>query len=354
MWYVIICGVIFLAFYVYSKRKMHESTPPVFRYTHHSNESWEETKKQKARTLKHLKKSFRPAPNIEAAIEQATQTLISFHENHGQSSSSITAIAQSLNFPDDLIKKESALRKEIRRFYKKRTHLKSKAIAIHLSFEHAKLQLQNPDHVWKNFSGLQKLQANWKAEEYFDGLLVLMTSYEKTFSRMPNVNKLSSEIARIFELWNSRNVARCDYQIQLQLYKKARSASDKHFIILSIIKYLDRRYKFNPLYKNELVRWCVKDIALYENFLKEFHENDLFSLKQQVAFHTNPSLRQEKLAAIKFLRIKNLKKYTVPKLPSYDVLNRIYEAEDNVEGLQWLKKIRSHIGYGDYPPRRFE
>ncbi len=273
--------------------------------THVDNSGWEEAKKQKAQSLKALKKSFKPAPDIETALKEASATLAVFHENHGQSFSEIEEVIKSLSLPADLAKREAALRKEINRFYKQRTDLKSKAVAIQLSFEHAKLQLQNSEHEWKNFAGLLKLQSNWKTEEYFNDLLILMTAYKNTFPVLPNAEKLSSDIERIFELWNSQNIARENYEAQVKSYDAAKSASDKHFIILSIIEYLDRRYKFNPTYFG----WCLKDIELYEDFLKAFHERDLFSTEQRMAFYDNPGLKEKKLDAISFERVKKLKNY---------------------------------------------
>jgi hypothetical protein len=149
---------------------------------HVDNSGWKEVKKQKAQSLKALKKSFKPVPNVDIELENASATLAVFHENHGQSFSEIEEVVKSLNLPDDLVKREAALRKEINQFYKQRVDLKLKAVAIQLSFEHAKLQLQNPEYEWKNFVGLQKLQSNWKAEEYFNDLLVLMIAYKTTFA----------------------------------------------------------------------------------------------------------------------------------------------------------------------------
>jgi hypothetical protein len=345
MWYVIIGGIILWVIYRYNKKRKSEPTLTVS--MHVDNSGWEEAKKQKASSLKSLKKSFKPAPDIETALADTASTLALFHENHGQPLSEIEASAKSLNLPDDLTKQEAALRKEINRFYKKRADLKSKAIAIQLSYQHAQLQLKNPEHEWKNFAGLQKLQSNWKAEEYFNGLLVLMTAFKNTFPNSPNADKLSANIERMFELWNSQNIARENFESQLRIYGTAQSASDKHFIILSIIEYLDRRYKFRPSYKDELVNWCLKDIELYENFLKSFHEHELFTTEQQMAFYDNPSLKEKKLEAISFERVKKLKNYTVPRLISYDVLSGIYEVDGNTEQLQWLQSIGHRIGYVD-------
>ncbi len=73
-----------------------------------------------------------------------------------------------------------------------------------------------------------------------------MTAFKSTFSNSSNSEKLSSDIERMFELWNSQNIARESFEAQVKAYNTAQTASDKHFIILSIIEYLDRRYKFNP------------------------------------------------------------------------------------------------------------
>lgn len=335
MWYVIIGGIILWVIYRSNKKK--KSEPMLTVSTHVDNSGWEEAKKQKVQSLKALKKSFKHGLDVDTALDNVSATLAVFHENHGQSFIEIEEVVKSLNMPDDLVKKELALRKEINLFYKQRADLKLKAVAIQLSFEHAKLQLQNPKHEWKSFAGLQKLQSNWKAEEYFNDLLVLMIAYKTTFANSPNAEKLSSDIERMFKLWNSQNIARDNFETQIKSYDTAQSASNKHFVIFSIIEYLDRRYKFNPSYKNELVGWCLKDIELYEDFLKAFHEHELFSIEQQMAFHDNPDLKEKKIATINFDQVKKLKNYTVPRLNSYDVISGIYEADGNAERLQWLQ-----------------
>ena len=345
MWYVIIGALILWALYRYSKKK--KSAPAISVSMHVDNSGWEEAKRQKAKSLATLKESFQSAPDNETALTQALSSLAVFHENHGQSPQDITLAVEGLGLPDDLVKKEAALRKEINKFYKQRDELKSKAIAIQLAFEHAKLQLQNPENDWKNFAGLQKLQSNWKSEEYFNDLLVLMRAYKDTFATSSNAEKLSTDIERMFELWNSQNIALQNYKDQLKSYETTQSDSDKHFIILSIIEYLDRRYKFNPKYKDELIEWCLKDVELYERFLKEFHDHELFTIDQEMEFHDNPALKQKKLDAIGFDRVKKLNGYMVPRLNSYGVLDEIYTQDKNEERLQWLQGIGRHIGYID-------
>ncbi|NCB49878.1 MAG: hypothetical protein EOM53_04295 [Alphaproteobacteria bacterium] len=345
---IIVIVVGYFLYKVFSGNKNGKKEEPVLTVSVHvDNSGWEEAKKQKANSLKSLKKSFKPAPDNETALTDTFSTLAAFHENHGHPLSEIEDSVKSLNLPDDLTKLEAVLKKEINRFYKQRDNLKSKAIAIHLSYEHARLQLQNPEHEWKSFAGLQKLQSNWKAEEYFNGLLTMMIAFKNTFPNSSNAEKLTSDIERMFELWNSQNIARENFEAQVKAYNTAQTASDKHFIILSIIEYLDRRYKFNPSYKDELISWCLKDIDLYEDFLKSFHDHELFTTEQQMNFYDNPGLKEKKLEAISFDWVKKLKNYMVPRLNSYDVLSAIYEADGNSKQVQWLENIGAHIGYTD-------
>ncbi len=342
MEYVIIGAFIFWAFYYYKQKK---NDSPILVSVDFYNREMEEIKKQRLESLAALKKSFQSASNNDLALAQASETLVSFHNNHDQSPKDISSLVKDLGLPDDLIQREVALRKEINKYYKKRSDYKSKSMAIQLAFEHVKLQLQNPDNEWKNFDGLQKLQSNWKSEEYFNGILILMIAYKNTFAASSNYKKLTSDIERMFKLWNSQNIAFQTYQDQLKSYEAAQSYSDKHFIILSIINYLERRYKFNPKHKGELIKWCLKDVELYENFLKEFHEHKLFSLDQTMEFYNNPALKKKKINAINFEQVKNLKDYMVPRLNSYDVLARIYTDDENEERMRWLQGIGYHIGY---------
>lgn len=343
MWYAIIGAVIIWALYRYNKKRQTHSSLSVS--MHVDNSGWEEAKRQKAQSLKKLKKSFTPTQSIEETIQKTQKTVNAFLINHGQSPDDITEIFQKTEFPDDLKKREVALRKELNKHYKNREEPASKALAIYIAFEHAKLLLNNPEIEWKNFTGLQKLQSNWKAEEYFDALLTVMRIFQETFPNSTISEKLSTDIDRTFELWNSRNIAKDTYGENLSAFSKARSASEKHFIILGIIEYLERRYKFNPQYRDELIKWCEKDAELYKHFLIEFHEHQLFSVDDQMKFMDNPSLKQKKLSEISFDKVKRLKDYLVPRLNSYDVLEKIFEQENNTEKLSWLRKIGQRIGY---------
>lgn len=344
MWYVIIGVITLLGLYNYNKKILIHAMSISM---HINNSLWKESKKHKENSLITLKQSFQPAINNKTALDQALSSLTTFHENHGQSPKKMTLFVKNLNLPNDLLKKETILRKEINKFYKQRNDVKSKSIAIQLSFEHTKLQLQNPKMYWKNFSGLQKLQSNWKSEEYFNDLLIIMTAYKKTLLVSPNIKRLPAYIQHTFETWNSLNIATQNYKDKVKAYENAKSYSDEHSIIIEIIKYLKLRYKYNPKYKDELIKWCLKDVELYEHFLKEFNEHELFTIDEQIEFHNNPALRKKKLATVSFDRVRKLKYYMVPILDSYDILYEIYSKEKNIKKLHLLKQIGTYIGYID-------
>lgn len=346
MWYFIVGVVVVWIIYRQNQKKQPELSLAVS--IHVDNSEWEETKKQKARSLAELKESFQPAQDNEEAIQKGQDTTNEFVANYNQSLDELTTQFQQLKFPDDLIKKEVALRKELNKHYKNRDDQKSKAFAIFLAYKHAEFLLLHPDIEWKNFAGLQKLQSNWKAEEYFNSLFVLMHAFQKTFPNSPKNEKLSKDIERTFELWNSRNIAKKTYKESIKFFSNTASASDKHFIILGIIEYLERRYKFNPQHRDKLVDWCHKDIELYEHFLKEFHEYQLFTFDDQIKFYDNPALKQKRLSSITFERVKRLKDYLVPRLNSYDVLEGIYKQESNSEKLDWLRNIGKNIKYAQH------
>lgn len=341
MWYIIVGAIVVWILY----RKKRKEPLSISITMHTDNSDWEEAQKRKALALKKLRQSFTPIQSNEEVIQKAQEAMNGFITNHKQSPENIIAMFQKIKWPDELKKREAALRKELNKHYKNRHDYQSKSLAIYISLEHAKLLLSHPEIEWKNFAGLQKLQSNWKAEEYFDTLLTLMHTFQNTFSGTTLSEKLTKDINRTFELWNSRNLANDSYKQNLASFSKSNNATEKHFIICDIIEYLNRRYKFNPQYREELIEWCEKDIELYEQFLIESNEHEIFSSDDWIEFIDNPALKQKKLEEIPFEEVKHLEGYIVPRLNSYDVLEGIYEQEENTEKLSWLHSIGEHIGY---------
>lgn len=79
MWYVIMGGIILWVIYRYNKKK--QSGPALTVSMHVDNSGWEEAKKQKANSLKSLKKSSKPASDNQTALADTLSTLGTFHEN---------------------------------------------------------------------------------------------------------------------------------------------------------------------------------------------------------------------------------------------------------------------------------
>ena len=367
MWYLILGGIALWAFSVNSKERPTFSGKPSPQVTDeeagdgliYRSGDWEEKKRRKAESLQALIKSCTPAKNNDDALEKAASVLETFHQNHDQAPKEIASIVEGIDFSSELSSREGALRKEMNKFYKMRDDKKSKAIAIQLAFEHARLQLQHPGHSWKRFEGLQKLKSNWKSEEYFRELMLLIIAFKQTFSNSAGIEKLSADANRLFELWNNQKIAYEYYMTQLELFEVATCDSDRHFIILEILRYLDRRSRFNPQFKDDLVRWCLLDVKIYENFLKEFnsfllpspyddYDNyDDFDVKSYnaVSYNKKSGVKQKNIDDYSFDEIKKMKGYGVPRLMSYDILEGMYEKEGDKKRLQWLEAIGHHIGY---------
>lgn len=348
MWYFIIAATIAWIIYRHKQKQKPEITISVS--THVDNNGWEEEKKLKAHSLKELKKSFQPANNNAEALSKVKSTLAQFLTNHYQTLEEVNRWFSEIPLPDDIKKQETAIRKELNTHYKNRDTTCSKAYAIFLAYKHSELLLTNPEAEWKNFAGLQKLQSNWKSEEYFDGLLTIMHAFKATFPNSTKKEKLAKDIETTFNFWNSRNNAQKVYEESTKSFSSLTNASDKHFCLLGIIKYLERRYKFNPQYKEDLVDWCLKDVEIYKDFLKEFHEHDLFTIDDQIEFSNNSNLKKKKLSSVTFNHVKRLKNYTVPRLSSYHILEAIYDKEQDLENLKWIRDIGKDIAYTDNQP----
>jgi len=114
MWYVIIGAIIIWVLCHHNKKK--KSQPAISASIQFDNSGWEEAKKQKAKSLTKLKKSFQPATDNDAALSQASLTLNAFHENHGQSPSNVKGAVESIKLQDEVEKKEAALRKELNKY----------------------------------------------------------------------------------------------------------------------------------------------------------------------------------------------------------------------------------------------
>ena len=343
MMQIFLLGLIVIAFitFIFRFKKLNK---PSNAYKFEKNRSVE-IRENKTHLLLELQNSFIPPNSVEEGLQKIENTINRFILNHGQTTEHIKSLFVNLKLPEEIPKKEIALRKFMGTFYKERESPESKSLAIYIAFEHIKLQLKNQDFNWKKFDGLKKIQSNWKSDEYFDALLTLMFIFLDAFNVSEIHKNLTEDIKKIFELWTSQNIAKSNYEECLLSFEKSNSSLEAHFAIFRIIEYLERRYKYNPTFRNDLIQWCEKDIHIYEKFLIEFYKHELFSIDDLVGFAENPEVENEKLAKVSFSRVKQIKNYTVPRLNSYDVLENIFSKENNEEKLAWLRKIGIRIGY---------
>ena len=335
MWYLLLFSV--LVWVVYKLRKK-KKIPDLHISTHSNRIPQQESKKQTPDFLGKPKKNYKAPASIETVLLDLENAVHRFIENHGVPIHEVKETYKKLEMPKDLQTRENFLRREISKHYKNRDNPNSKSQAIYLSLKHAQLLIEHPRTDWKNFSGLQKLQTNLKSEDYFKALLGIMMAYADVFKEHATTEKLEKDIQRISKLQDSQKNAFAVYQENCAAYKKARNASDKHFIILPIISYLHRRYKFNPRFKEDLISWCLKDVSLYEKFLMEFEKFNFYD-------------KRGKLKKYTFEDVKKNKDYAPPRLSSFDVLWEIYERDNNIEKLVWLKSVSKHIKYRDFANR---
>src|SRR5439155_1649590 len=142
-------------------------------------------------------------------------------------------------------------------------------------------------------------------------------------------SRCDDEVRSLFSSWQADDEAKRRFQAGLSRIEQMGSASDKHFVINDVVEYLDRRRRFDPGLRAQLVELCEKDISLYKRFLAEFHQD--YGAKR-----------------ISFAEALQKQNYLCPRLPSFDALCGLYEEERNTKELRRLKKIGSEIRYGDY------
>lgn len=344
MTYTIIFFVVIFLMYKLTYKKESYTSVKSF-YKDKSDDPWKKINNDKKKSLESLKNCFKNPKDANEALHAIENAVNNFIKNHGKDIRNIITKFNNIKKPLDIKKKEVLIRKELDKFYRDRSNLDSKILAVYLAFKHSKIILKNTEVNWKYFTGLHKLQSILKSEEYFEDLLKLMICYKNTYQKHPLAEKLTKDINRFFELWNSRNLAEKEYREARRTINGKKNPSEKHFAIQGIINYLKRRFQFNPRYRDELIYWCKEDVKIYKEFLIDFHESDIFTIDEMIYFDDNPELKKKALSDITFEKVRDLKDYNVPSLTSYLILEHIYSSEKDYENLSWIQNIGIDIGY---------
>jgi hypothetical protein len=304
---------------------------------------WENQRKEQAKLkqahIRSIKNNFKKPDTLELALLGIENAIKRFVSNFGSNFIDIQDYYNKLIVPDDLKKKELYIRKEFESEYKQRAIDEHKLKSIYLAYQHLKLLLGNPQYSWSNFKGLNCLYSNLKSEEHFGDLAGILLYVKDLYPDNQAIKDIDIQLEKLFELWASRDDAGEIYKENCKTLTKTTNVSDKHFLLIPIIDYLSRRYKYNPSFRDELVSRCLEDIAIYERFLMAFHSMYF------VGYDNKGNYIKAKHT---FEDVKKLPNYIVPSLNSFDVLYEIYEKEHNIKGLKWLEGIGEHIKYHDY------
>ncbi|WCL54402.1 VRR-NUC domain-containing protein [Gimibacter soli] len=317
-------------------------TPRVRVSTYVDTNTMDASYARREQALASFKKSHQFPKDTDQALQMAHMAMEYYATNHGQDLALVRSEAFDLGLSEDPVERDKVLRKAIATYYKDRDDPFAKTVAVYLSLEHVILQLTNPLQGWKNFLGLQKLQTNWKAEEYFEALLGLQNAYVVTFpfSTMDIATKTKQDIGRTLELWHGRTAAHEHYETNKAYYEEATRAGQRYFAAVSVVDYLTRRYKFNPVgFRDELVMWCERGVSLIEPFLVEYNA--------QKAFDIYDPNRDRKIARMTLEKVQALPSYEVPRLSLYETLKGVLEGENDREGLARLHHLGARIRYED-------
>lgn len=303
-------------------------------YSGPTPEEWEkikaERKHAKETSISNIKNSYIPPESSEKAIEilLADISKLSLSFKVELDTESLNCLSNSI---DDIKKRELKLRKIANESYKNRSDKKQYFESLYISGLHSKLLIENPSKDWTNFTSLKRLTTNLNNDFYRRSLLGLLFSFKDTYKSLNDslVDQCDLDMDKIFKTTHTDLQRLSAYKSNVaQLEQSGQRSSDKHFIINSLVGYLERRLDFDPKSREVLVEYCLQDINLYKKFLAEF-----------------ASLSNRKLSFEQALKSKY---YNCPFLPSFDAIWDVYEDEGNIEKLKELQQLAREIRYGGY------
>ena len=228
-------------------------------------------------------------------------------------------------------KVELAIRRHMNDAYKLRTDPTKLVEALTYCVLHILLVLKHEDPSWKVATSIKRLGRNLDHELFRSaciGFLIVVAGALRT-SRPDLATVCDEDVDQLFRDWHSDEEAAAGYGDGLRRLKQASSASDKHFVIIGLVGYLNRRRRFDAQLRAQLIDLCEQDVALYKTFLTDFTRAG-----------------DEKITS--FAKAVRSEHYMCPSLPSFDALWDLYEEEGNVTQLQRLQKISREIKYGEY------
>lgn len=257
---------------------------------------------------------------VVSGITQLAQTL-------GCQPPDYARVRQEIAVAGDPRKTEKVIRKRLGEAYKLRGDPTSLCVALALCVMHIDLAVQHSEESWKVASSIKRLARNLDHEHYRSTCIgfLLATASAVQSAHAELARACEEEVERLFRAWHSDQEANAGFQDDLRRIDEAGTASDQHFVLNRLIEYLDRRRRFDPSVRYQLIRLSERDVALYKPFLSEFTRLE----------GKRPSF-EEALGS---------EHYLCPRLPSFDALWDLYEEEGNLTELGRLRKIAGEIKY---------
>jgi len=224
-------------------------------------------------------------------------------------------------------KVELAIRKRLNNAYKLRADKGKLVESLAYCLLHVQFFVRQQNPPGKIAPSIARLAVNLDYGDYRHACLgLLMVLGDALRPVHPDTAAVcDEETSRLFAHWCADDAAAERFEVSLQRARSAATASDRHFSINSLVGYLDRRRRFDPAARSQLVEICEQDIAIYKTFLAEFN----YTYGKRVVFESA-------------VRSKN---YVCPRLPSFDAMWGLHEEERNVEGLRQLQRIAKEIRY---------
>jgi hypothetical protein len=290
----------------------------------------EERKRVRETAIAKLRTEFVSPRTMEDAIDCVRQALAELARARSVPEPDTRAILSEARGAGTPAKMELAVRKRQNAAYKLRADRAKLHEALACCLVQVQLLLEQPDATWKVEAAVKRLVSNLDHEHYRKAAIgfLLLVGNALREARPDVAATCEDEAAQLFSNWWSDDNARARFQTDLAQVESVTSASDKHFLINGLVEYLNRRRRFDPSIRAQLVDLCERDVALYRTFLANFHRAGGQRLS--------------------FAQAVQSERYMCPSLPSFNILWDLFEEERDVRQLRRLQKLSKEIRYRDF------
>jgi hypothetical protein len=290
----------------------------------------EERKRARESAVARLRSAFARPESLAEAVAGVRHAIVRLAQAWSQPAPDVDEISRSVRQTGTKEKMELAIRKRLSDSYRLRDAPEKLLEALACCLVSIQLLVEYKDTSWKLTNAFKRI-ANYLDHEHYRQAIIgfLLVVGDALRQDCTDFAVLSDDLtARLFLHWHADEEAWERFQTDLAQVRRSTSASDKHFLLNELVDYLDRRRRFDPSVRAQLVELCEEDMALYKTFLADFNRDG------------------EGRAS--FTRVMQSQHYMCPALPSFDIMWSLFEEERNVRQLRRLQKIAQGIKYGNF------